>query len=245
MSCFLPHSRDLSGADMEKESSRTAQCTMGDKAKNLKIQRMVEFCWNYFYNSTITKIYFFMYRGIIMRKQSKGFSAWFGVLAAILTAAVLSLGSIPAALGQEFAESTGITIIAQAKETQDYQATANLNVRSTPSKKGKILGKLAKGDTVAVSSVDGSWAEITYNGSTAYVSAQYLTAAGSAAAAKAAVSTASGNSSDAGGQMVWLSATGEKYHSINHCGRMNPNKARQVTLQEALDEGYEACSKCW
>lgn len=45
-------------------------------------------------------------------------------------------------------------------------------------------------------------------------------------------------------QMVWLSATGDKYHSINNCGRMNPDKARQVTLEEAQSR-YEPCSKCW
>lgn len=47
------------------------------------------------------------------------------------------------------------------------------------------------------------------------------------------------------GEMVWLSATGEKYHSINNCGRMNPNKARQVTLEDAINGGYDRCSKCW
>lgn len=46
------------------------------------------------------------------------------------------------------------------------------------------------------------------------------------------------------GQMVWLSETGEKYHSINNCGRMNPNKARQVTLESAQNS-YGRCSKCW
>lgn len=46
------------------------------------------------------------------------------------------------------------------------------------------------------------------------------------------------------GQMVWLSATGEKYHSINNCGRMNPANARQVTLESAQNS-YERCSKCW
>ncbi|MBZ9608614.1 MBL fold metallo-hydrolase [Clostridium estertheticum] len=45
------------------------------------------------------------------------------------------------------------------------------------------------------------------------------------------------------GGMVWLSATGDKYHSINNCGRMNPNKARQVTLDEAKNS-YSPCSKC-
>lgn len=46
-------------------------------------------------------------------------------------------------------------------------------------------------------------------------------------------------------QMVWLSATGSKYHSINNCGRMNPNKARQVSLEQAENAGYAKCSKCW
>ena len=46
-------------------------------------------------------------------------------------------------------------------------------------------------------------------------------------------------------QMVWLSATGSKYHSIDHCGNMNPKKARQVTLEEALKSGKTKCSKCW
>lgn len=44
---------------------------------------------------------------------------------------------------------------------------------------------------------------------------------------------------------VWLSATGSKYHSINNCGNMNPNKARQVTLEEAVRLGKSQCSKCW
>lgn len=47
------------------------------------------------------------------------------------------------------------------------------------------------------------------------------------------------------GEMVWLSATGSKYHSINNCGRMNPDKARQVSLEYAINGGYEKCSKCY
>lgn len=43
--------------------------------------------------------------------------------------------------------------------------------------------------------------------------------------------------------MVWLSATGDCYHRINNCGKMNPNKARQVTLEEAKKQ-YKPCSKC-
>ncbi len=41
-------------------------------------------------------------------------------------------------------------------------------------------------------------------------------------------------------KMVWLSATGDKAHSIPDCVRMNPNTARNVP-----DSGYDYCSKCW
>ena len=54
---------------------------------------------------------------------------------------------------------------------------------------------------------------------------------------------ASNNSSST--DMCWLSATGSKYHSINNCGRMNPNNARQVTIAEAERQGYGRCKKCW
>lgn len=45
--------------------------------------------------------------------------------------------------------------------------------------------------------------------------------------------------------MVWLSATGSKYHSVNDCGNMNPLKATQVTESEAISKGKTKCSKCW
>lgn len=45
-------------------------------------------------------------------------------------------------------------------------------------------------------------------------------------------------------QMVWLSATGEKYHRIPNCGNMNPDKARQIPLSQA-EGSYEACKNCW
>lgn len=44
---------------------------------------------------------------------------------------------------------------------------------------------------------------------------------------------------------VWLPATGEKYHKISNCGRMNPAKARRVSLQEALQRNYSPCDKCF
>ena len=67
-----------------------------------------------------------------------------------------------------------------------------------------------------------------------------------ASSASSSSSTSSSSSSnDSGGGMVWLSATGSKYHSIPDCGNMNPNNARQVSRSSAEAQGYDACSKCW
>ena len=46
-------------------------------------------------------------------------------------------------------------------------------------------------------------------------------------------------------EMVWLSETGSKYHSIPDCGRMNPNNAWQVSRSSAEAQGYGACKKCF
>ena len=46
-------------------------------------------------------------------------------------------------------------------------------------------------------------------------------------------------------QMVWKSETGSKYHSIPNCGRMNPNNATHITLEQAQSLGLGRCSKCF
>lgn len=52
--------------------------------------------------------------------------------------------------------------------------TSALNVRSSPStSQGSILGKLALGDTVEVSTIGQGWGEISYNGKTGWISMSY------------------------------------------------------------------------
>lgn len=46
-------------------------------------------------------------------------------------------------------------------------------------------------------------------------------------------------------EKVWVSETGEKYHNKPDCGRMNPDKARQMTRSEAEALGLEPCKKCF
>ena len=164
-----------------------------------------------------------------------------GVVAAVLASFLLIGGCfVPT---PPVMEESGIVLIAEAKgsKTTSYEATADLNVRSKASSKGKICGGISKGDTVKVYSISDGWARISFDGGTAYVSAKYLEKAGSTKAASVSKATSSAQNET----KVWLSETGTKYHRINNCGKMNPNKAVQVTQSEAESRGYEPCKKCW
>jgi uncharacterized protein YgiM (DUF1202 family) len=58
-----------------------------------------------------------------------------------------------------------------------YQVTSNsLSVRSRPSSKAKVLGRLNKGDKIAVESSKSGWATITYKKKKGYVLFKYLKA---------------------------------------------------------------------
>lgn len=46
-------------------------------------------------------------------------------------------------------------------------------------------------------------------------------------------------------QLVWITRTGSKYHSINNCGNTNPNNAYQMSLSDAQTAGYEPCKRCY
>ena len=59
------------------------------------------------------------------------------------------------------------------------------------------------------------------------------------------VKSESEQSTDNTTDMVWIAATGSKYHRINNCGRMNPDTAKQVTREEAVSMGMEPCKKCY
>lgn len=87
---------------------------------------------------------------------------------------------------------------------------------------GKVIGKAAGSATITATVLNKKYTcEITVKG-------------------KTPVPTTAPSVSD-----VWLSATGVKYHRIPNCGRMNPSRARKVTLSEARALGYEPCEKCF
>lgn len=45
-------------------------------------------------------------------------------------------------------------------------------------------------------------------------------------------------------EMVWISATGSKYHSRPDCGQMDPSTSWQLSVSEAEAQGYDPCKKC-
>ncbi len=71
---------------------------------------------------------------------------------------------------------SSILMFASCSETETYNVAPEngLNVRATPSRNGKIIGKLNHLDDVEVISIDGNWAKIEYGDKEAYVYAEYL-----------------------------------------------------------------------
>lgn len=52
--------------------------------------------------------------------------------------------------------------------------TQRLNMRATPSAKGRLMGTLTQGTTVTVENIENGWALINYDGKICYVSAKFL-----------------------------------------------------------------------
>lgn len=57
--------------------------------------------------------------------------------------------------------------------------------------------------------------------------------------------TYSNDSPQENSAMVWISETGSKYHCRNNCSNMNPDKATQITREEAEGRGYSPCGRCY
>lgn len=124
-----------------------------------------------------------------------------------------------------------ITETEQQTETPEpkyYYSMDTVNVRSAPSTDSDIIGSLNKSDRIHVESIDGEWASVIYDGSSAFVAAQYL--------------SETVPQTEPGERMVWIPESGTKYHSNPDCSGMND--PRQVTVNEAESLGYEPCSKC-
>lgn len=96
-----------------------------------------------------------------------------------MVAACLLCGNafaLDAAAGQD-AESAVIVTAQQEQHVAAKKigyATANVNVRSKPSKDGSILGTLNKGTSVEILGSEGGWYQISFAGKTGYVYSEYI-----------------------------------------------------------------------
>lgn len=80
-------------------------------------------------------------------------------------------GWVAAEFIQDIKTDTG----GSSSNQQTGKVTANnLNVRSTASTSGNILGKLQKGSSVSILSVEGNWVKIQYNGQAAWISKEFV-----------------------------------------------------------------------
>lgn len=116
-------------------------------------------------------------------------------------------------------------------EAQMYYSTAELNVRSGPGTDYEIIDTISFGEEIEVVTIEEGWAEIKTLDKNAYVSADYLS--------QSQPETASEDE----GPMVWVSYSGNKYHSNPSCSGMKG--ATQVTLRSAQMTGKTPCSKCY
>lgn len=120
-----------------------------------------------------------------------------------------------------------------AQATMDRLKSANIQVFRTDENSSIIA--TSDGKTINFNVQPGS-----YNGVTEKVQQQVTNTNQATESKSAPQPTQQTNNNEV---KVWLSATGKCYHSRNNCGNMNPNKARQVTLEQAK-QSYSPCSKC-
>lgn len=85
-------------------------------------------------------------------------------------------GSTSGYVAAEFLKISSATNSGGASQIQAYGnvSVSNLNIRSTPSTSGNVIGKLQKGDKVSIYKLDTNWLEISYQNQTAYVSREFV-----------------------------------------------------------------------
>ena len=141
--------------------------------------------------------------------------------------------------------------------TGDYLYTTDrLNLREGPGKEYDVLKVIPFGEKVPCKSFSGDWVETSYSGQNGYVLFSYLSKERINPSQRTyeesrqeihenSVETIDNGDNYASETWVWISATGSKYHSRPDCGNMDPSRAYEETLSDAIDEGYTRCQNCY
>lgn len=125
-------------------------------------------------------------------------------------------------------------LLAVALFAKPYKITASkLNVRSTPDASGAVVGSLTQNTQVEVNRISGGWAEITFKGKKAYISAQYITPVSDSSTSSNNKNNKSSNTSG--------SKNGSK-NSGNNMPPQNPRKNKQNNANNSSKSGNKNSS---
>lgn len=138
--------------------------------------------------------------------------------------------------GTIVAVSDGTTITWDQEPCNDY-SPGDKEDKGTQTQTSKSKG----------SSSSGSKATANENSSSGNkeVSAASAGASGQAESTPQITAAPQDTSSTSNEEMVWITATGSKYHNKNNCGTTDPSKASEISRAEAESRGYEPCKKCF
>ncbi|HHQ4317902.1 hypothetical protein [Clostridium perfringens] len=123
-------------------------------------------------------------------------------------------------------KDTTAKIELKQKEEAEKQRQAEIEKQ-----KQEEAARLAKADSISQSSSNNSSKKSTSNNSSSAKSNSY--------------NSDNPQPSKPVGEMVYITATGKKYHRKNKCGNTNPARTSYIPLSEAESMGYSPCSKCY
>lgn len=122
------------------------------------------------------------------------------------------------------------SVISQNESSVDTSHQAESNPSSSSSTSGDKKPTVSKKPTSSQSSEGSSDDESISSSESSEVSSNTSS------------NTSSVTSKPSSSKMVWVTASGKKYHSIPNCG--SSKTSRQIPLEDAKKR-YEKCSKCW
>lgn len=123
-------------------------------------------------------------------------------------------------------KDTTAKIELKQKEEAEKQRQAEIEKQ-----KQEEAARLAKADSISQSSSNNSSKKSTSNNSSSAKSNSY--------------NSDNPQPSKPVGEMVYITATGKKYHRKNKCGNTNPSRTSYIPLSEAKSLGYSPCSNCY
>ncbi len=117
------------------------------------------------------------------------------------------------------------------KYSKVYSSDGYLNIRASASSSGSVVGTIPSGTYIAVQSVSGNWAYVSYNGVSGYVYIPYLKDGGAATVSAPSLTAASTLAYNTGMTVSWAAvanATSYTYSAKLYQGEMSATTATTI-----------------